>query len=94
MSYLVIDPEDWFSHNEAHFVFHHTVAQPYNAIPTTLHFVQLNNFPVNNTTYDTLFCCIRLLIKDQFFTEKEEETEKDAELIDPLPNKLKACVVS
>ena len=36
----------------------------------------------------------RLLIRDQFFAEKEEETEKDAELIDPLPNKLKACVVS
>ena len=37
----------------------------------------------------------RLLIKDQFFGEKmEEKTEKDTELIDPLPNKLKACVVS
>ena len=41
--------------------------------------------------YTSIF---RLLVKDKIFGEqKDEEEEKDSELIDPLPNKLKACVV-
>ena len=44
-------------------------------------------------THHVIVTC-RLLIKDKIFGEQKEEDEKDSELIDPLPNKLKTCVVS